>query len=216
MDDTVPYFVRVLDKVHYRPGAWQGLRVGVFRRENGIDVQVGEYERNYPSLFRTFAPFRVAERELALYSPDYTCTRLLELPSCRDIGGEEPEGNGFCPVDFFVPYFVDSEYRVDDQPPRRFRKQMPAADDLVARTITRTLPRPFNAQSESNIRTTRPSGDSRTTPSVSSRDAYGAMTVHGSCSTSICPMPRVASCGARSGSATSSCLTACRSRRRWI
>lgn len=140
MDDTAPYFVRVLGKVHYQPGSWHGLRVGVFRREDGADVQVGEYERNYPSLLRTFAPFRVADRELALYSPDYTCTRLLELPSCRDIGGEEPDGGGFCPVDFFVPYFIDLEYRVDDQPPRRFRRQMPAAEDLGARTITRTLP----------------------------------------------------------------------------
>ena len=140
MVDTAPYFARVLGKVHYRPGAWHGLRVGVFRRENDIDLQVGEYERNYPSLFRTFAPFRAAGRDLALYSPDYTCTRLLELPSCRDVGGEEPDGAGFCPVDFFIPHFVDLEYRSGDQSPRRFRKQMPSTDDLVSRTIPVTYP----------------------------------------------------------------------------
>jgi hypothetical protein len=28
----------------------------------------------------------------------------MELPSCKDIGGEEPHTNGFCPVDFYVPY----------------------------------------------------------------------------------------------------------------
>ena len=91
MDGTLPYFARVLADIQYTPGTWHGVRVGVFRRENGTDVQVGEYERNYPSLLDTFAPFHLDGRDLALYSPDYTCTRLLELPSCRDIGGEDTE-----------------------------------------------------------------------------------------------------------------------------
>lgn len=134
------YVARVLGEIHYRPGAWHGVRVGVFRRVGDAEMQVGEYERNFPSLMRTFAPFEAAGRDLALYSPDYTCTRLLELPSCRDIGGEEPSGTGFCPVDFFVPYFVELESRVGDGPPRRFRKQMPTAEELVARTVPVTWP----------------------------------------------------------------------------
>ena len=36
---------------------------------------------------------------------DYTCTRLLRLPDCVDVGGEEPHPHGFCPVKFFVPRF---------------------------------------------------------------------------------------------------------------
>lgn len=141
MEAAGSYFARVLGEVHYRPGAWKGARVGVFRRDaDGGEEQVGEYERNYPSLLRTFAHFRAGGRDLALYSPDYTATRLLELPSCRDIGGEEPSGGGFCPAEFFVPYFIDLESREDGQPPRRFRKQMPAPEELVERTIPRTWP----------------------------------------------------------------------------
>lgn len=30
----------------------------------------------------------------------------MELPSCRDIGGEEPSGGGFCPVEYLVPDIV--------------------------------------------------------------------------------------------------------------
>lgn len=135
MNGMPPYFARVLDDVQYAPGTWHGLRIGVFRRENGSDVQVGEYERNYPSLLHTFAPFHADGRDLALYSPDYTCTRLLELPSCRDIGGEDPRDNGFCPADFFIPYFVELEYHADDAPRKRRRIQMPKAENLAPRTV---------------------------------------------------------------------------------
>jgi len=140
MNDVVTYVARVLEEVHDRPGAWHGLRVGVFRRDGESEVQVGEYARNYPTLFRTFAPFRANDRELALDSPDYTSTRLLELPSCRDIGGEEPASGGFCPVDFFVPYYIDLELGVGDKAPRRFRKQMPAPEELEPRTVKVTWP----------------------------------------------------------------------------
>lgn len=136
----VTYSARVLDLVHYRPGTWHGLRVAVFRREGEAETQVGEYTRNYPSLFRTFAPFRAGERDYALYSPHYTGTRIMELPSCRDIGGEEPADGGFCPVDFLVPTYVDIEWTVDGRNPRRFRKQMPNADDLAPREVTRAGP----------------------------------------------------------------------------
>ncbi len=67
---------------------------------------VGEYERNYPSLFRTFWHFRLKGKHLALYSRDYTCTRIMEIVpgnGIRDIGGEEPRSSGFCPTDYFVP-----------------------------------------------------------------------------------------------------------------
>jgi hypothetical protein len=140
MQGAESYFARVVGEVHYRPGTWNGLRVGVFRRVDDAEEQVGEYERNHWALYRTFTHFRAGGRDLALYSPDYTATRLLELPSCRDIGGEEPAGGGFCPVDFFVPTFIDLESRVGDGPPRRFRKQMPSPEEQVARTIPVTWP----------------------------------------------------------------------------
>lgn len=66
--------------------------------------EIGRYERNYPSLFRTFYPFLLRGQELALYSRNYSCTRLMKLPECEDLGGEDPARGGFCPTGYFVPY----------------------------------------------------------------------------------------------------------------
>ena len=135
MTNGTTYVARVVGEIHYRPGAWNGVRVGIFRRDGESEVQIGEYERNYPSLFETFHPFRADGRDLALYSPHYTGTRLLELPSCRDIGGEERSSDGFCPVDFYVPRYIDVEIRVDGGTARRFRKQAPRPEDLAPRIV---------------------------------------------------------------------------------
>src|SRR5437879_4404709 len=89
------------------PGTRGGsIEVGVFRCENGREEQVGAYVRNYHALFSTFYAFRKHETDYALYSPHYTATRVMELPSCRDLGGEEPDSYGFCPVDYYVPSYV--------------------------------------------------------------------------------------------------------------
>jgi hypothetical protein len=70
------------------------------------DIQVGEYLRNYPSFAaETFEPFEVDGRWYALYSPDYTSTRLMSLTDCRDLGGEAPDAAGFCPVAYLVPRY---------------------------------------------------------------------------------------------------------------
>lgn len=137
MNEIPTYFARVVREI---PTAWGGLRVGVFRRADGAEEQIGEYERNYGSLLPPFAHFQAGGRDLALYSPDYTCTRLMELPSCRDLGGEEPSSGGFCPVEYFVPYYIELESRVDGRPPRRYRKQMPTQEDRIAKTVPVTWP----------------------------------------------------------------------------
>lgn len=103
------YFAKVIDELERRPNEWKGLKVGVFRIENNIEEQVGEYERNYSLLFNTFFHFQQNGKDFALYSPDYTVTRIMELPSCKDIGGEEPDSYGFCPVDYFVPTYIQQE-----------------------------------------------------------------------------------------------------------
>src|SRR5579863_2747108 len=103
------YSARVIDKIEYRPGTWSGIRVGVFRVEGEAEEQIGEYDRNYPNLFRTFYPFQKDGRDYALYSPDYAVTRVMTLPSCQDIGGEEPNSYGFCPVDYYVPSYIERE-----------------------------------------------------------------------------------------------------------
>lgn len=100
----VEEFHAKLEASEGRPGYMGTGLVKVFRRVDGVDEQIGEYHRNYPSLYHTFHPFRCDGRWFALYSTDYTATRIMELPSCRDIGGEEPENNGFCPVDYYVPF----------------------------------------------------------------------------------------------------------------
>lgn len=93
---------------HYR-------RVGVF---DG-DQQIGEYVRNYSSMYRTFCPFRSGDKWFALYSPNYTATRLMSLPDCTDIGGEEPAVCGFCPLDFYVPVLCGQDLRPDDPAPKQ-------------------------------------------------------------------------------------------------
>lgn len=99
------YTVKIIGEIEYSPGSWKGAKIGVFRNEE----QIGEYERNYETLYNTFVPFHLGGRDLALYSPHYTATRIMELPSCKDIGGEESSPGGFCPVDYFVPTYIDQE-----------------------------------------------------------------------------------------------------------
>jgi hypothetical protein len=64
-------------------------------------------------MFQTFCAFSKAGTDYALYSPHYTGTRLMELPSCRDLGGEDPSPDGFCPVEYFVPIDPDSGDALD-------------------------------------------------------------------------------------------------------
>jgi hypothetical protein len=75
--------------------------------------EIGSYERNYLSYGETtFHPFRADGRWLALYSRDYTATRVMSLPDCVDLGGEERDGAGFCPVAYHVPSYRKATYRV--------------------------------------------------------------------------------------------------------
>jgi hypothetical protein len=69
-------------------------------------TEVGSYERNYANFAEdTFEPFELNGAWYALYSRDYTSTRVMSLPDCRDLGGEEPQAHGFCPVEYFVPRY---------------------------------------------------------------------------------------------------------------
>ena len=66
---------------------------------------IGSYERNYPALFETFVPFMQSDGSTyALYSRDYTASRIMRLPECEDLGGEESNSVGFCPTGFYVPF----------------------------------------------------------------------------------------------------------------
>jgi hypothetical protein len=84
------------------PETWAHSIVRIFDR----DVEIGGYERNHPSFAEeTFEAFEADGTWYALYARDYTSTRLMTLPDCQDIGGEEPNEAGFCPVEFFVPRY---------------------------------------------------------------------------------------------------------------
>jgi hypothetical protein len=112
-----PFYAKVLNKKDNGKGYWNYLNVGIFQRAEADttvrgytkpqisagDVQIGEYQRNYSTMYRTFHPFELRGKWYALYSKDYTSTRIMALPSCKDLGGEERDQWGFCPVDYWVP-----------------------------------------------------------------------------------------------------------------
>lgn len=96
------YSASILEKVKNTPGTWESLKIGIFDENN---KQIGEYIRNYHTLYRTFFPFKKNEKWYALYSKDYTSTRVMSLPDCRDLGGEDRNTWGFCPTDYYVPKY---------------------------------------------------------------------------------------------------------------
>jgi hypothetical protein len=85
-----------------KPPYWDCADVTIF---DG-NAEIGSYERQI-GIFgeETFEPFEIDGEWYALYSRDYTCTRIMSLPDCRDLGGEKPHGQGFCPVELYVPRF---------------------------------------------------------------------------------------------------------------
>ncbi|MGH8446363.1 MAG: hypothetical protein ACREVL_13910 [Solimonas sp.] len=97
------YYVET-EPISNGPGIMSSLRVNVFLESSAGTAKVGEYIRNHAGLYDTFFPFQQNGKWYALYSRNYTATRVMELPSCRDIAGEEPDTHGFCPVDFHVPF----------------------------------------------------------------------------------------------------------------
>ena len=108
-------YVTETETIPTRKGCWDVLKVKIFRVEGESKTQIGEYDRNYRSLYDTFLPFKQGDREYALYSKKYTATRVMSLPDCKDLGGEEGAGNGFCPTGFYVPVVeckedIGSEY----------------------------------------------------------------------------------------------------------
>lgn len=141
-----PYSAAVVRTIENAPGTWNSIEVGVFRGEGEAREQVGAYVRNYSDLFRTFFPFRADGREYALYSRDYTATRIMELPSCSDLGGEERSSGGFCPVDYYVPCYVEREYLRLDDTACRFRVNEPEAASLRPEVWTYTPLDPATGQ----------------------------------------------------------------------
>jgi hypothetical protein len=115
IEKKAPYFARYTSK-ETRPGCWNILDVEIIERETG--KVLGTYERNYSSMYRTFHPFILRGKWYALYSNSYTSTRIMSLPDCKDIGGEQSTCNGFCPTDYYVPETWNCSLTHDDTCPR--------------------------------------------------------------------------------------------------
>ncbi len=87
---------------------------------------VGSYERNYHSFGEeTFAPFRRGDNWFALYSRSYVAISVMELPSCKYLGGEdEVDSCGFCPVEIWVPtYQIEVEAAMPPEELKKYPKE---------------------------------------------------------------------------------------------
>jgi len=110
----VSYFVKVEKKLETSPGYWSHSLVGVYKKEDEIETKVGEFTRNYSGP-GPFAAFKLHEVWYALYSPQYMYTRVMLLPECKDLGGEDknntPYQKHFCPREYLVPNLCIKDFK---------------------------------------------------------------------------------------------------------
>ena len=119
------YSTKVLERIGNGNGQWAYARIGIFADADDPipgGRQIGEYTRNYQAFYRTFFPFQLNGKDYALYSPHYTGTRVMELPSCTDICGDEPQALGFCPVEYYVPWYYELTYPELRKPMRLYEE----------------------------------------------------------------------------------------------
>lgn len=83
-----------------KPNCWDYTDVTIYND----GTKIGSYTYQYPSKNPPFYVFRLKNNWYALYATSYMYTRIMSLPDCKDIGGEENEyKNHFCPVEYYVP-----------------------------------------------------------------------------------------------------------------
>jgi len=97
-------------------GYWSCLKVEIYestgKKPLTKNIKIGEYKRDYSSMYKTFYPFRQHDKEYALYSTHYEETKVMELPSCKHLATGP---NGFCPVDYHVPYDFKDDCGLDGE-----------------------------------------------------------------------------------------------------
>lgn len=118
-----PHFItETVGTIEYSPGSWNGVEVAIMQidAKDGPKKQIGKtFKRNYSTNFDNFAVCRKFGRYFALYSPDYTCTHVMEIvPGCgwKDIGGEDSGSDGFCPTGYYIPIVHDMIFEDDAHP----------------------------------------------------------------------------------------------------
>jgi hypothetical protein len=131
---TLNHAYRVVAKtVRSQPGRWGLTEMSIYLDDGLFKKKLGAYVRNYPNFgVETWLPFSRGSKDYALYSRDYTCTRLMELPSCADIGGEERHSGGFCPVEYHIPEIEYFEKVPDPQNKAGFTYQLKKDPSEVA------------------------------------------------------------------------------------
>jgi len=139
------YSAKPIEVIDKSPNALKNIRIGIFRTDDNSSEQIGEYIRNYHLFFKTFYYFIKDGKDYALYSPNYFITRVMELPSCVDIGGEEQTKTSLCPNEYYVPMYVDREYQFTDKGERVTRKYR-----IVDPAVEQTLPTPISWEREIN------------------------------------------------------------------
>jgi hypothetical protein len=99
--------------------SWSKLKIEIFQiddvlapvEEGATGTKIGEYERTYSSLYKTFHPFQRDGKWYALYSKDYSKVSVMELPSCKEIAIND---DSFCPVEFYVPSYDNMKSEEDN------------------------------------------------------------------------------------------------------
>ncbi|HEY6307286.1 MAG TPA: hypothetical protein VI488_12600 [Candidatus Angelobacter sp.] len=105
----------IVKSIHPR-GRWGRSEISIYATGGVFKRKLGGYTRNYPAHgLSTWYPFSRGEKDYALYSPEYTYTRVMELSSFKDIGGEDPDPDGFCPVEYLVPEIRHFEKEPDPE-----------------------------------------------------------------------------------------------------
>ena len=96
------------ERIDNGKGYWGYQKITVYRD----GTPIGGYTRTYETgAERTFHPFQVGTEWYALYSAQYTATRVARLTDTfEDWCGETPSAGGFCPVEFFVPMNFTEHY----------------------------------------------------------------------------------------------------------
>lgn len=100
--EGTPFVLKGISCPEDKEGHWPTSALLVYRE----GILMGGYRRLYPSYGKeTFMPFSWEGQWYALYSADYTCTRVLRLHAdvIEDWCGEEAAGTGFCPTEFYTP-----------------------------------------------------------------------------------------------------------------
>lgn len=150
------FFAKEIEAIKHGGDRWDSHKIGVYQNVAVIQnlhkidpslhqvvpkvpEKVGEYIRHY-GLMETFHWFTKGGKDYALFSaPDYTGIRIMELPSCKDIGGEEFKSNGFCPVEFYIPSYVEKEFTEGSVKGHRFRIYEPTEKEITETDIAKPL-----------------------------------------------------------------------------